>query len=144
MKDLTPDERLLVERTREFAQVHVSPNAARWSRERTTCAELFPLAARLGLLGLQVPLSDGGSAMSFACKVQIAETLAAADFGVAMALINTHNVAEQLARLGQSSSMLIGRFSQALMIPESSFLRSKCSRRLSFLITNKETSSTYS
>ncbi len=113
MKDLTPEERLLAQRTLEFAQLHVAPNAARWSRERATCAELLPLAASVGLLGLQVPLSDGGAAMSFACKVQMAEILAAADFGVAMSLINTHNVAEQIARLGQSS--LVQRFVPGLI-----------------------------
>ncbi len=100
MKDLTAEEQLLLARTREFARLHVAPHAARWAAKRTSCAELLPLAASAGLFGLQVPLSLGGSAMSFACKTRVAEMLAAADFGVAMSLINTHNVAEQLAQAG--------------------------------------------
>jgi alkylation response protein AidB-like acyl-CoA dehydrogenase len=113
MSDFTPEEQLLLERAREFAQLRVAPHAARWACERTSCIELFALAASLGLLGLQVPRSLGGSAMSFACKVQVAEILAAADFGVAMSLINTHNVAEQMARLGPSS--LVQRFVPGLI-----------------------------
>ena len=51
--------------------------------------------------------------MSLSCKVQVAEILAEADFGVSMALINTHNVAEHLVRLGQSS--LIERWVPGLL-----------------------------
>lgn len=96
----SPDELKLLAQTSEFASQHVAPNAARWARERLTGAELHPLAADMGLLGVQVPVAIGGRGLSFGCKVQAAEILAAADFGVAMALINTHNVAEQLTRLG--------------------------------------------
>ncbi len=108
MSGLRLDELRLLEDAREFAQLHVARQAAHRAREHLTCARLFPLAASVGLLGLQVPRAYGGSAMSFACKAQVAEILAAADFGVAMSLINTHNVAEQMARLGQPS--LVRRF----------------------------------
>ena len=101
MNEPTPEQRLMLERTREFAQRHVAPQAALWARERSSCVGLFADAAKLGLLGLQVPLSQGGRGLPFSCKLQAAELLAAADFGVAMALVNTHNVAEQVARLGQ-------------------------------------------
>ena len=64
---------------------------------------------------------------SFACKTQVAEILAAADFGVAMSLINTHNVAEQMARLGQSSlvqrfvpDLIAGRISACTALTEAS------------------------
>jgi alkylation response protein AidB-like acyl-CoA dehydrogenase len=113
MTDLRLEERQLLERAREFARQQVAPQAAHWARERLTCAQLFPPAASVGLLGLQVPLSHGGSAMSFACKAQVAEILAAADFGVAMSLINTHNVAEQMARMGQPS--IVQRFVPGLV-----------------------------
>jgi alkylation response protein AidB-like acyl-CoA dehydrogenase len=96
----TTDELNLLAQTKEFATQHLAPLAARLARERLTGRELHLLAADIGLLGLQVPLALGGRSLSFGCKVQAAEILAAADFGVAMALINTHNVAEQLARLG--------------------------------------------
>jgi alkylation response protein AidB-like acyl-CoA dehydrogenase len=94
------DELNLLAQTSEFATQQIAPHAARWARERLTAQALHPLAANIGLLGVQVPVVLGGHGMSFGCKAQAAETLAAADFGVAMALVNTHNVAEQLARLG--------------------------------------------
>jgi alkylation response protein AidB-like acyl-CoA dehydrogenase len=99
MTGLSTDELDLLERTRKFVAQHVAPQAARRARERTSGAELGPLAAEVGLLGLQVPVAHGGRGMSFSCKAKVAEILAAGDFGVAMALINTHNVAEQLSRL---------------------------------------------
>ena len=101
MNEPTPEQRLMLERTREFAQRHVAPQATQWARERSSCVGLFADAAKLGLLGLQVPPSQGGQGLPFSCKLQAAELLAAADFGVAMALVNTPNVAEQVARLGQ-------------------------------------------
>ena len=96
---LNTDELSLLAQTSELATQHVAPGAARWARERLAGTELLVLAGEVGLLGLQVPVAHGGRGLSFSCKAQAAETLAAADFGVAMALINTHNVAEQLARL---------------------------------------------
>lgn len=96
---LNTDELSLLAQTGELAAQHVAPGAARWARERLTGTELLAQAAEVGLLGLQVPVAHGGRGLSFSCKAQAAEILAAADFGVAMALINTHNVAEQLARL---------------------------------------------
>lgn len=113
MTVLNPGELDLLERTREFVIRHVAPQAARRARERLSGAELAPLAAEVGLLGLQVPVAHGGRGMSFSCKAQAAEILAAADFGVAMALINTHNVAEQLARL--ASPALAQRWVPALV-----------------------------
>jgi alkylation response protein AidB-like acyl-CoA dehydrogenase len=52
----------------------------------------------LGLTRVQVPASFGGLGYSFSCKAQIADVLAAGDFGFTMSLINTQNVAANLAR----------------------------------------------
>jgi alkylation response protein AidB-like acyl-CoA dehydrogenase len=60
---------------------------------------VLPEAARAGLLGLEVPVEHGGQGLSFSCKWRVAEILAAADFGLAMSVINTHNVANHLARV---------------------------------------------
>jgi alkylation response protein AidB-like acyl-CoA dehydrogenase len=95
---LTPAEADLVERTTALAREVVAPNAARWERERRIGHEALTAAARLGLLRLQVPASFGGLDHSFGCKARIAEVLAAADFGFAMSLLNTQNVAANLAR----------------------------------------------
>ncbi|HUP07823.1 MAG TPA: acyl-CoA dehydrogenase family protein, partial [Caldimonas sp.] len=95
---LTADETRLIERTAALARDVVAPHAARWERERRIGLEALPAAAELGLLRLQVPASFGGLDYSFSCKTRIAEALAAADFAFAMSLVNTQNVAANLAR----------------------------------------------
>ncbi|MDA3791362.1 MAG: acyl-CoA dehydrogenase, partial [Desulfobacula sp.] len=55
--------------------------------------------------GIQVPVDHGGLGFSFSCKTRILEIFAGEDFGFAISLVNTHNVAEKLAR--EASSRLI-------------------------------------
>jgi alkylation response protein AidB-like acyl-CoA dehydrogenase len=95
----TPAETALLERTREFAQAQVAPRASAWVRNRQSCRDLLPAASRVGILGLRVPIEMGGLGLSLRCQMEALRLLAQADFGVAMALINTHNVAEQVSRL---------------------------------------------
>lgn len=59
-------------------------------------------AADLGLLRLQVPVEDGGLGASFSLKAATCQALAAADFGLAMSIVNTHNVAAKLALHGSA------------------------------------------
>ena len=120
------DEQQL-QRTREFVRVHVAPDAARRLSERHTSEDLHLAAGSSGLLGLQLPASVGGMGVSFACKAQVAAILAQADFGVAMSLINTHNVAEQLFRLAAPGfaqrylpDLLAGRLSACTALTEPS------------------------
>ena len=91
-------EQGMVERARTFAAEHVRPNALAWQRGEGDSRDVLLLAAQAGLLGLQVPPDHGGQGLSFACKWRVAEVLAAADFGLAMSVINTHNVAQHLAQ----------------------------------------------
>jgi alkylation response protein AidB-like acyl-CoA dehydrogenase len=97
--NLTLAEQHLLQRVDEWLQVEVAPQVAAWAQAGTSSAHLMPSAARLGLLGLQVPTSHGGLGLSFACKAQVCEHVARHDMGLAMAWVNTHNVAEQLVRL---------------------------------------------
>jgi alkylation response protein AidB-like acyl-CoA dehydrogenase len=120
-----PDGQAQLARTHAFVREHVAPHAAAWARERQTSAPLHLAAGSAGLLGLQLPPSIGGAGVSFACKAQVAEILAAADFGVAMSLINTHNVAEQLFRLAPPEfaqrylpGLLAGRLSACTALTE--------------------------
>lgn len=95
------DEVALLERVREFASTSVAPLAATWDRERRIGREALEKAAAMGLTGLQVPVAMGGLGHSFRCKTMLADILGAADFGFAMSLINTQNVAYKLARDAQ-------------------------------------------
>jgi alkylation response protein AidB-like acyl-CoA dehydrogenase len=95
---LTRDEAALVEKTRAFAADHVAPAAPLWEHERRIGREALAKAAELGLPRLQVATDAGGLGYSFSCKAAVAEVLAAADFGFAMSLVNTQNIAQRLAR----------------------------------------------
>lgn len=99
MSALTADEQRIVGAARDFVALHVAPHVQAWDRGHADCRAVLPAAAAAGLLGLEVPVAHGGLGMSFACKRQVAEILAGADFGLAMSLINTHNVANHLARM---------------------------------------------
>ncbi len=100
MSALTPAEQRAIDATRGFVDAHVLPNVQAWQLGHADSHSVLPEAARAGLLGLEVPVEQGGLGLSFGCKWRVAELLAAADFGLAMSLINTHNVANHLARSG--------------------------------------------
>lgn len=102
MNTLTPAERRAVDSAQVFAARHVAPNAQAWDRGSADTRDVLPYAAEAGLLSLEVPIEHGGQGLSFGCKWRVAEVLAAADFGLAMSVINTHNVANHLARAAQA------------------------------------------
>jgi alkylation response protein AidB-like acyl-CoA dehydrogenase len=87
----------ILDAARRFANEEVAPNAQAWEAQSRLPDDFFARAAKVGLLGIEVPASFGGSALGFAVKAEICEVLAAADFGAAMALVNTHNVAKKIA-----------------------------------------------
>ena len=95
---MTPAEVRATEAAHAFVATHVSPNVIAWDRGLADSRTLLADAARAGLLGLEVPVAQGGQGLSFGCKWRVAEILAAADFGMAMSVINSHNVANHLAR----------------------------------------------
>ena len=92
------EELALLEAAEAFADAVVAPGAPRWDRNRTLARDAIRQASVLGLTGLQVPGDFGGLGFSFACKAKLAEILGGADFGFAMSLLNTQNVAYKLAR----------------------------------------------
>lgn len=94
---LSAAEQALLVRIETLGREVISPNAARWERERRVDHAGLQAAVGLGLTGLQVPVAWGGLGMSFACKARMADILGGADFGFTMSLINTHNVAAKLA-----------------------------------------------
>jgi alkylation response protein AidB-like acyl-CoA dehydrogenase len=80
-----------------FAAKDVAPAAPAWAMGDAPDAAIFAKAAAIGLFGLETPENLGGSGWGFGPKAQAAETLAGADFGFAMSVINTQNVAVRLA-----------------------------------------------
>ena len=90
-------ENELLARIARFVQNNVTAQF-KDGKPATPDAGLNAAAAAAGLFGFQLPPAFGGAGASFATKVRIAEVLAGADFGLAMSLINTQNVANHLAR----------------------------------------------
>ncbi len=95
----TPDQKALIAEARKFVASYVQPNAETWERQKAMPPEAFQHAASIGLTAIQIPESLGGRGCSFGTKATIAGVLAEGDFGVAMAIINTHNVGAKLASL---------------------------------------------
>lgn len=98
MTEFTPAEAALLDRAAAFARDVVAPAAPRWERERRIGREALVAAASAGLAAVELPHTWGGLGLRFSCKAAMTERLAAADFGFAMSLVNTANVAVKLAR----------------------------------------------
>lgn len=86
----------ILTRVRAFSRDTVAPAAAGWAMGQSPDAEHYRDAAKLGLFRLELPATAGGLGLGFALKARVCEALAAADFGFAMSVVNTHNVALRL------------------------------------------------
>ncbi|MBT0958977.1 acyl-CoA/acyl-ACP dehydrogenase [Alphaproteobacteria bacterium KMM 3653] len=83
-----------------YARGRVAPEATAWSIGAAPEPALYQEAASLGLLGMEVPEAQGGRGFGFATRAAALEVLAGADFGFAMSLVNTHNIALRLCAPG--------------------------------------------
>lgn len=93
---LSAAEQACLARVSGFAQNRILPAAAGWSMGQNPDPALYTEAADLGLMGLEIPPEFGGQGFGFRLKAQVCAVLAAADFGFALSVINTHNVAVRL------------------------------------------------
>lgn len=91
------DETGFLNRVETFARDTVAPKAADWDRQRQFDLDALRQAAKLGLAGMETPADAGGLGLPFRIKAKVAEILAAADFGLAMSVINTQNLTYMLA-----------------------------------------------
>lgn len=82
---------------RLFAREAVAAAAPGWARGQAPDPAILAHAAEIGLMRMDVPAEFGGLALGFRTKVEACAILAATDFGFAMALVNTHNVARRIA-----------------------------------------------
>lgn len=104
---------VFIERVQAFAREVVAPGAIRWERERRIGREAIEAAAALGLCRLELSRERGGLGLPFSTKARVTEALASADFGFAMSLVNTHNIAVKLAR--EASPAVAARYLPGLM-----------------------------
>jgi alkylation response protein AidB-like acyl-CoA dehydrogenase len=91
------DEAPFLAQVRDFARDTVTVRAPLWARGQAIESEVVARAAEIGLTGIEVPTRLGGRCLSFRTKVEACAIVAAADFGFAMSLVNTHNVAKRIA-----------------------------------------------
>lgn len=95
---LTPAEREIVERAREFGRRVVEPNAARWELERRVPLEALRAACAVDLARIELPQAAGGLGMSFGTKLRAVEELAKFDFAFAFSLVNHHNATVRISQ----------------------------------------------
>jgi alkylation response protein AidB-like acyl-CoA dehydrogenase len=110
---------------RAFARDVVVTEAAGWARGAPPDPAILAHAAKIGLTSIEVPAGLGGLGLGFRAKVEACAIIAAADFGLAMSLVNTHNVAKRIATTAPakvsgelSPGLLSGRASACTALTE--------------------------
>ncbi|MFQ5700570.1 MAG: acyl-CoA dehydrogenase family protein [Acidobacteriota bacterium] len=97
----TEEQRLLRRTVREFAQSEIAPQTRRLDESKEFPHELFRKMGTMGLLGVTVPQTYGGAAMSYQDYVIIIEELARVDPAIALG-VAAHNglCVNHLSRFG--------------------------------------------
>jgi len=81
------EHRLLAQTLREFVQREVEPQANEFNRDEKFNRALFRRTGELGLLGLTVPVEEGGAGLDAVAAVMVHEALSTADPGFALAYL---------------------------------------------------------
>ncbi len=93
---ILPDR--LSDLAKDFVRLHIKQSSDLCRHDQQLSRNRIQAAAQAGLTSIQVPVKFGGHGKSFTCKSTVASILAGADFGIAMSIMNTHNVAADLAK----------------------------------------------
>lgn len=94
---MTEGERSFLKAVEAFARDDVAPHTSGWAQGEAPDASIYKKAARIGVTRVEVPVDQGGLGLDFAAKARAAEILAAADFGFAMSVVNTANIALRIS-----------------------------------------------
>lgn len=89
--------RAFLDQVKAFAEKTILPAASDWSMGARPDPNVYEIAGQIGILGMQVPRTFGGLGLDFATRAAACRMLASADFGFAMSLVNTHNIALRLS-----------------------------------------------
>ena len=87
---LTPDQEMIRDAVRAFAQEELWPHAARWDREHYFPREAHQGLAALGAYGICVPDSYGGAGLDYVSLALVLEEIAAGDGGTSTAISVTN------------------------------------------------------
>lgn len=87
---LSDEQRLIHQTVRDFAVREIRPHAREWDREGAFPLSLVPKLAALGLWGMTIPSTYGGSGVDTVSLALAIEALAWGDGGIALA-VASHN-----------------------------------------------------
>ncbi len=87
---LTPDQTMIRDAVRDFAQQELWPNAAQWDKEHTFPHEVHQGLAALGAYGICVPEDLGGAGLDYTTLAIVLEEIAAGDGGTSTAISVTN------------------------------------------------------
>jgi butyryl-CoA dehydrogenase len=87
---LTPDQTMIRDAVRDFAQQELWPNAAKWDKEHTFPHEVHKGLAALGAYGICVPEDLGGAGLDYLTLALVLEEIAAGDGGTSTAISVTN------------------------------------------------------
>ncbi len=87
---LTPDQEMIRDAVRAFAQEQLWPNAARWDKEHHFPKDAHQGLAALGAYGICVPEEDGGAGLDYLSLALVLEEIAAGDGGTSTAISVTN------------------------------------------------------
>lgn len=90
LTDVSEDEKLFKDTVRSFAEEKISPLVSSMDREAKMPRELIDACFELGLMGIEIPESYGGSGSTFFMSVLVVEELARVDASVAV-LVDVQN-----------------------------------------------------
>lgn len=88
--NLGPNNKLVAESVRDFANQHVKPNVMEWDESQFFPKELFKKAGEFGFMGIFVPESLGGSSLGYHEYVTIIEEISKVDPSIGLS-IAAHN-----------------------------------------------------
>ena len=87
---LTPDQEMIREAVRDFAQQELWPNAAEWDKQHHFPKDVHKGLAALGAYGICVPDSLGGAGLDYLTLALVLEEIAAGDGGTSTAISVTN------------------------------------------------------
>ena len=88
--NLGPNNKLVAESVRDFANQHIKPNVMEWDESQFFPKELFKKAGEFGFMGILVPESLGGSSLGYQEYVTIIEEISKVDPSIGLS-IAAHN-----------------------------------------------------
>ena len=87
---LSEQHQMIRDALRDFSQQQLTPNAARWDREREFPHDALKQLAALGAFGVAVPQEQGGAGLDYLSLALVIEEIAAGDGGVST-IISVNN-----------------------------------------------------